>query len=552
MPAGDGHTHNVIVLGGSYGGMHAAMVLAESLPPTHRVVLIERNSHFNHLYVFPRFSIYPGHEHKAFVPYTSIFNAARPRRRVEARPASFGAVPLHGRGLSDLSEMAKSLDEKDPGRGSTVVACMDDVRHGRVVLDDHGSTGARVDDDEAYAAAEPHVVLHASVVNLTPTHVTVRDPYATKGRGLWSIDTVDIPYSYLIYALGSRMPDPLRLERFTKYEGVEMMRNMQHRIRESRDIVVVGGGALGVQMASDIATLYAGQGKRITLIHSRSNLLPAFDHEVHVRALKFLRQLGVDVVLGQRLALADGCPMGSAVKGAGAGTEEAFATGKLSEQFVGKPEHRRHHIRTTHGIELDCDLLLLCTGQQPNSELMARMSPESVDPSTRLIRVLRTLQVMIPRDASAVQRPFDALPPCRDCDCFQDQKLYPVEKGEASAPRDCFWRIYAIGDCVDAYGAINAGYQAWFMADVAAGNIVKDIKASSGRSAETAHFDTFEPRPNLLKLTVGSGKCVVQSAPEETENGTRVPVTEQDDPEDMMVEAVWKNMARADTTDMHA
>lgn len=40
-------TKNVVVLGGSYGGMHAATVLAQKLPPSHRLILIERNSHFN-------------------------------------------------------------------------------------------------------------------------------------------------------------------------------------------------------------------------------------------------------------------------------------------------------------------------------------------------------------------------------------------------------------------------------------------------------------------------------------------------------------------------
>lgn len=40
---------NVLVLGGSYGGMHCASVLAEQLPPGHRVILIERNSHFNRM-----------------------------------------------------------------------------------------------------------------------------------------------------------------------------------------------------------------------------------------------------------------------------------------------------------------------------------------------------------------------------------------------------------------------------------------------------------------------------------------------------------------------
>lgn len=45
----NGAMKNVVVLGGSYGGMHAAMVLARKLPPTHRVILIERNTHFNRM-----------------------------------------------------------------------------------------------------------------------------------------------------------------------------------------------------------------------------------------------------------------------------------------------------------------------------------------------------------------------------------------------------------------------------------------------------------------------------------------------------------------------
>lgn len=48
-PQPDNTVKNVLVLGGSYGGLHAAMVLARKLPPTHRVILIERNTHFNRM-----------------------------------------------------------------------------------------------------------------------------------------------------------------------------------------------------------------------------------------------------------------------------------------------------------------------------------------------------------------------------------------------------------------------------------------------------------------------------------------------------------------------
>ena len=43
---------------------------------SYRVLLIEKNSHFNHLFTFPRFAAVPNHEHKAFVPMTNIFSEA--------------------------------------------------------------------------------------------------------------------------------------------------------------------------------------------------------------------------------------------------------------------------------------------------------------------------------------------------------------------------------------------------------------------------------------------------------------------------------------------
>lgn len=37
----------VVVLGASYGGNHASNLLAKGLPPSWRVVTIDRNTHFN-------------------------------------------------------------------------------------------------------------------------------------------------------------------------------------------------------------------------------------------------------------------------------------------------------------------------------------------------------------------------------------------------------------------------------------------------------------------------------------------------------------------------
>ncbi|KAK0215436.1 hypothetical protein IW262DRAFT_1465042 [Armillaria fumosa] len=54
-------------------GSRAAQILAAGIPKGWGILLIDRNSHAHHVYVLPRFSVLPGHEHKAFIPYHSVF-----------------------------------------------------------------------------------------------------------------------------------------------------------------------------------------------------------------------------------------------------------------------------------------------------------------------------------------------------------------------------------------------------------------------------------------------------------------------------------------------
>lgn len=560
------------------------MVLAKKLPPSHRVILVERNTHFNHLYVFPRFTVYPGHEHKAFVPYSSIFSESPVRKVDPAKDPSGANVPMDAAGIEKaiLEEQYENAEERETAR--KVVELSNQVKDSLIVDQKEGERAplSQVSEPthDAYENAEPHLVVCGEVLGITKTHVSVRrhghDGDEAAKPKLWSIDTINIPYTHLIYALGSHMPDPLRHNTYLKAKGVEWMKNAQARIKQSQEIILVGGGALGVELATDIKTLYPH--KDVTLIHSRQQLLPNFDIRVHEAAMAQLNELGVKVLLGHRLALAEGCPMGSSV--------EHFnkATPPLDKGPDGKPipkiieldppeghesEPVRHRIRTTLGLELECDLLLLCTGQQPNSSLMAQFSPLSVSHKTRLVSVLPTLQVMISHETDAVNRPFDAVPPCKDCDCFLDHKAAGGEHDHLTpdvegAPKPaCYPNIYAIGDVADAFGALNAGYQAWFMGETAAENVLRDIthRADSEDPASVVPEDEpvplqhFTPRPDMIKLTIGKGRVVTQGAPEPDPTlpgtPTRPTVTLTDDTEDMYIESVWKNMALADPSDMY-
>ncbi|EPQ29158.1 uncharacterized protein PFL1_03445 [Pseudozyma flocculosa PF-1] len=773
-------TKNVVVLGGSYGGMHAATVLAQRLPPSHRLILIERNSHFNHLYVFPRFSVLPGHEHKAFIPYTSIFKNAPARpsarsragkkaaagaatptanrqartingsvpttsgsasnalemggagagpsasnsrasvlkkfaetpvvqdaldgaddeslalprgRRDEGRPASGRAhtlsrdsryssnATLSSSSDSDLSgesqsatasTMASSFTSngaalesgmaglKDPGNKAIeaeiansaplarreeelgrpemeITELSEAIDKGLDVGQDTAETAAGPDaplEDleqqneevaEGFEESAPHVVLQATVTDISPTHITVTPTDASdeqlgqlggkRKKSLWSIDSVTIPYTHLVYALGSHLPDPLRTDARFKRDGINWMREIQQRVKASNEIVLVGGGALGVEFATDIASIYPH--KSVTLIHSRKQLLPNFDERVHELAYGRLKALGVNVILGERLALTEGCPRGSTVKETAQSQSKPEVCVAGDDKGEGVQAHAegmcvgsgRKLVKTTGGRSFECDLLLLCTGQQPNSSLMANLSPSSVDPSSRLIRVHRTLQVAVPDPRDAAQQPFDARPPCGDCDCFLDKKAAGAEISRQEQGHLLMHgtdpehepgkisNVYAIGDCADAFGALNAGYQAWGMADIAAENILRDIEAknaalasalsasssSSSSSSETSRPSSptspdlveFNPPPNMLKLSLGLGKMVAQGGVvtqemvdscdaesrrvEANEDGVvvdgkvvgRPDISVKFDPDDLGVEGVWSFMANVDPSDMH-
>lgn len=540
------------------------------------------------LYVFPRYTIVPGHEHKAFVPYTSIFSDSPMRghgfARTTAKPSHIpdDAENMEQAIIRDSEALAKH-NAKDHTK-CEVLQVSDMIEkqlhvsseHPRkpfVPLDQNNTThSTKSTHDDPYAFAEPHLIVCGSVQRIRDSYVTVKQQ-STRGRSnekhkhLWSLDTIDIPYTHLIYALGSHMPDPLRHESYTKRDGINWMKNNDKRIEESHDIIIIGGGALGVEMATDIASLYnrRGKPKNITLIHSRQQLLPNFDYRIHENAYSTLKDLGVNVVLGHRLATAAGCPMGSNVQHVASTVDPSKVARETMDEIASSSRQR---VRTTHGLELECDLLLMCTGQQPNSEIMAEFSPVSVSPSTRLVRVLPSLQVMRPTDEDALAQPFSMVPPCIDCDCFLDKKSEGASRtiNEENGLPPHFKNVYAIGDVADAFGALNAGFQAWYMADVAAENILRDIlhvkstddvEANKADESEPIPLHSFKPGPPLLKLTLGLNKVIVQGAPEPDKSEPGEPVrptitVKECESEDMDVELTWKFMALADPADMHA
>ncbi|KAK7942703.1 apoptosis-inducing factor [Apiospora aurea] len=180
----------------------------------------------------------------------------------------------------------------------------------------------------------------------------IRDRVAKKSRE-------QIPYALLVIATGAGAAEglPSRVAADTKAEGVALLQDMQRSIKEAQHLVVVGGGAAGVELAADAKHKYPE--KHATLVHSREAVMHRFGPELQAAALQGLNDLGVATIL-----------------------QEGTATNSIAEGQITLQSGRR----------IKCDLLVNCTGQNPSSSFVAGLAPEAISP-TVTIRVKPTLQV---------------------------------------------------------------------------------------------------------------------------------------------------------------
>ncbi|KAI1114540.1 hypothetical protein F5Y14DRAFT_413651 [Nemania sp. NC0429] len=168
-----------------------------------------------------------------------------------------------------------------------------------------------------------------------------------------------IGYDILVIATGSGVDKglPSRVNATDKRQGMGLMHNMQQRIKSASTVVVVGGGAAGVEIATDAQNLYPD--KKILLVHSREAVMNRFGQGLQKAALEGLQSLGVEVILQDRLV---------------------------------QDESQPGMIFLKSGRQIQCDLVIDCTGQRPASSIISELSPASISPSGHL-RVKPTLQL---------------------------------------------------------------------------------------------------------------------------------------------------------------
>ncbi|KAF7329963.1 FAD/NAD(P)-binding domain-containing protein [Mycena kentingensis (nom. inval.)] len=271
---------NIIVVGGSYVATYVIDDLAPRIHKTHRIIMIERNSHLQHIFAFPRITSVPGFTQKAFCPYTNAFH-------------------------------------------------------------------------EPEAPAHSVEVVHGVVERVLPDRVVL-------GSG------EEIEYEYLVMATGTGHPDG-GLEKTTKLGSVRKFEGIQRRVKESQEVVVVGGGAWGIQLAFDTKEYYPE--KNVTVVHSRTQLLNRFHPKLHEIVAARAAQIGVNLVLGQRVKLPPG---GFPVTGPA------------------------YSVELADGRKLPADVAIQCMGAVALSGPLRSLAPSAINPASGYIRVKPTMQIDAP------------------------------------------------------------------------------------------------------------------------------------------------------------
>lgn len=180
-----------------------------------------------------------------------------------------------------------------------------------------------------------------------------------------------IPFDYVVLATGTRLSKPAAMETDDKQSSVDYLRKHQADVKRSRSIVIVGGGAVGVQMATDLKEYYPE--KEVTVVQSRPQVMPNFHPQLHEIVKRRFDELGVRLITGSRVTI----------------PPEGFPND-------GNP----FDVKLTNGTVESTEFVILATGQTPHNQAVSHLRPSStespsvINPENGFVRIRPTMQFL--------------------------------------------------------------------------------------------------------------------------------------------------------------
>ncbi|KAJ2811091.1 hypothetical protein H4S07_002281, partial [Coemansia furcata] len=189
-------------------------------------------------------------------------------------------------------------------------------------------------------------------------------------------DGQTLVYDYLVLATGARNKLPSNLLSSSIAEAQDEATRLFDAVARAQSILIVGGGAVGVEIAGEIGHAYPD--KSVTLVHSAPRLLPPnFKPGIGDGAATKLKRLGVAVHLNEKVNIPPGTTFDCTV--------------------------RPLTLYGATGREYTSDLQILATGTQLHTEYMETLESAlgtSLRDERGAIKVNEYLQLDLPQFAN--------------------------------------------------------------------------------------------------------------------------------------------------------
>ncbi|KAI0042337.1 FAD/NAD-P-binding domain-containing protein [Auriscalpium vulgare] len=131
----------------------------------------------------------------------------------------------------------------------------------------------------------------------------VRVDARTEGKGgSVALDTGEsIDYDVLLLAPGSVWPEPLDFPDGKEHDKIfRHVQDWRNKFKNAQDIVIVGGGACGIEYAGEVSDFFPG--KKVTIVHGSDQLINStYPDKYRKRVEQSVRAVGVDIVFNDYL-----------------------------------------------------------------------------------------------------------------------------------------------------------------------------------------------------------------------------------------------------------
>jgi NADH dehydrogenase FAD-containing subunit len=179
-------------------------------------------------------------------------------------------------------------------------------------------------------------------------------------------------FDYIIVATGYERGEPIWPGSSTKDDYVNEFAGYRTKISSASSVVVVGAGAVGVELAAEIKSHYPE--KKVTLIHSRAlPIVGPYTEKFRNRVVDELKIIGVELLFENRV----------------------LAESKREEN--GKEVY---HLKTNQGVEITADMVFNCIGPgKPVTHIIDLESTEEYPllDKYNLVKVKPTMQLANPK-----------------------------------------------------------------------------------------------------------------------------------------------------------